>query len=235
MQGARGWPAAVTRVTLAAFPTKRSRMLLSHPSQAPDETLVAELRDYPEWHRGRRRYAIWMAPVHCPALLAYLCELQARLGDLLHATERQAHLTLFVCGFEQPQARADDDFTAAQLRRQIDALARLRSPAGTLELGAPDSFASAAFVPVIDRHGLLQRWRAALAQGGREVRQAAYVPHITLGLYKRRIGAGELRQRLAELPAAPHSQLQIDELHFATYASDALFGRLDTQRRIPLG
>ncbi len=210
-------------------------MLLSHPTQAPDATLVTDVRDYPDWHRGRQRYAIWMVPICCPALLSHIHALQTQLGDLLHATRRQAHLTLFVCGFEQAHALVNDDFTPEQLRQQIEHLGQLRSPACTLEIGPPDSFASAAFLPVVDHAGHLQRWRSALAQSCWEVRQAAYVPHITLGLYKRRIGAEELRQRLKELPALADPQLKVEELRYATYDSRDLFGRLETQQRILLG
>lgn len=210
-------------------------MLLSHPTQAPDATLITDLRDYPEWHRGRQRYALWMVPIGCPALLSHIHVLQTQLGDLLHATRRQAHLTLFVCGFEQAQAVANDDFTPEQLRQQIEHLGQLRSPPCALEIGPPDSFASAAFLPVVDHAGNLQRWRTALGQSCREVRQSAYVPHITLGLYKRRIGAAELRERLQQLPALANPQLEVEELHYATYDSRDLFGRLDTQRCIPLG
>jgi 2'-5' RNA ligase len=210
-------------------------MLLSHPTQAPDATLVTDIRDYPEWHQGRLRYAVWIVPINCPALLSHIHTLQTQLSDLLHATRRQPHLTLFVCGFEQTQAVADDDFTPEQLRQQMEGLGQVQSPPCTLEIGPPDSFASAAFLPVFDDRGHLQRWRTALGQSCREVRQSAYVPHITLGLYKRRIGADELRQRLAQLPVPANSQLNIEELHYATYESRDLFGPLDTQRRIPLG
>ncbi len=210
-------------------------MLFSHPTQAPDATLVTDIRDYPEWHQGRLRYAVWMVPITSPALLSHIHSLQTQLGDLLHATRRQAHLTLFVCGFEQSRAVANDDFTPEHLRRQIEHLGQLRSPTCTLEIGPPDSFASAAFLPVLDQEGHLQRWRATLAQNCREVRQSAYVPHITLGLYKRRVGADELRQRLAQLPVLADSRLKVAELHYATYEGRDLFGPLDTQRIISLG
>ncbi|MBF0675866.1 2'-5' RNA ligase family protein [Pseudomonas sp.] len=210
-------------------------MLLSHPTQAPDATLVTDIRDYPEWHQGRLRYAVWIVPINCPALLSHIHTLQTQLSDLLHATRRQAHLTLFVCGFEQAHAVANDDFTPGQLRQQLEHLGQLRSPTCALQIGPADSFASAAFLPVHDQGGHLQRWRSALAQSCREVRQAAYVPHITLGLYKRQVSADELRQRLQQLPALADPQLTVEQLHYATYDSRDLFGRLETQRRIVLG
>ena len=35
-------------------------MLFSDPANSPAETLVTELRDYPQWHRGRQRYGVWV-------------------------------------------------------------------------------------------------------------------------------------------------------------------------------
>lgn len=198
------------------------------------QTLPAELRDYPEWHRGRPRYGIWMIPVRQPALLSYITELQSQLADLLHPPgARQAHLTLFVCGFAQPAERFDDDFTPQRLQAQIKQLRRSAGPACTLPLGAPDSFASAAFLPVGDPEGRLARWRAILGSASEEIRQADYVPHITLGLYRRQIDAQTLRQRLAELPATELT-LEVDELHYASYESGAQFGALHSEYRVAL-
>jgi hypothetical protein len=192
-------------------------MLFSNLQASPTETLVAELRDYPEWRRGRERYGVWIAPVEQPALLAYIEEARHRLGDLLHpCPDRQPHLTVFVCGFHQPTAVHDDDFPPDRLQRQIAWLeADIGTPCG-LPLASPDSFATAAFIPVDDPEGRLAQWRTLLGQASPEVRQAPYVPHITLGLYRRRIGADALRQRLAEMEA-PTVTLAISELHYVTY------------------
>src|SRR5690606_22906265 len=155
-------------------------------------------------------------------------------ADLLHPPgARQAHLTLFVCGFAQPAERFDDDFTPQRLQAQIEQLRRSAGPACELPLGAPDSFASAAFLPVGDPEGRLARWRAILGSASEEIRQADYVPHITLGLYRRQIDAQTLRQRLAELPA-PTLDLIVDELHYASYESREQFGALHSEHRVAL-
>ncbi|PWK87772.1 2'-5' RNA ligase family protein [Fulvimonas soli] len=209
-------------------------MLFSDRANGPAETIVAELRDYPEWRRGRTRYGIWMIPVEEPALLAYLRDARRRLADLLHpCPRRQPHLTLFVCGFESAARVADDDFTPAQLRRQIDLLGRDDGAAGALPLGRPDSFASAAFVPVGDPEGRLAGWRARLARAAREVRRAPYVPHITLGLYRRRVDAATVRARLAGLEAPP-VPLPVGELHYATYEARVPQGALSSRCRLRL-
>ena len=92
-------------------------MLLSDTGVSFAETTVAQLRDYPEWHRGRCRYAIWMIPINCPKVLACIDQVTASLADLLHPSRRQPHITLFVCGFEGESVSHDDDFTPAQLQR----------------------------------------------------------------------------------------------------------------------
>ena len=209
-------------------------MLISDLKNGPSETLIAELRDYPEWHRQRQRYGVWVIPVNDPALLDYIEAARRRLADLLHsAQQRQPHLTLFVCGFEQPEHVADDDFSPAQLHDQIESLQGLRGATCPLPLGAPDSFASAAFIPVIDLSGQMTQWRCALEVAAKEIRQASYVPHITLGLYKRKATAEEVRERLREIDA-PSMSLRVSQLHYATYDARLHFGPLETQHIVSL-
>ena len=208
-------------------------MLFSDPIGGPAETLVADLRDYPEWHRGRRRYGIWMLPVDDPALLDYIDAARAQLADLIHPSpRRQAHVTIYVCGFHGAGDH-DDDFPPHRLDRQV---ALLEAHAGTgcaLPLAPLDSFASAAFIPVGDPMGRLARWREVLAEGSREIRQAPYVAHITLGLYRQCVPAEVIRQRLGAV-AAPPSWLRATELRYATYQAQDHFGPLRCVRRVAL-
>jgi 2'-5' RNA ligase len=221
-------------VTLAKLAATIEGMLFSDPLASPVETLVAELRDYPEWHRGRERYGVWIAPVEQPGLLAYIDQVRHRLGDLLHPSpQRQPHLTVFVCGFHQVHIVHDDDFPPDRLQRQITGLQPAIGAPCTLPLASPDSFASAAFIPVGDPEGRLAQWRTLLGHAHREVRQATYVPHITLGLYRRRIGADELRQRLAAIEA-PRVALSIHQLHYVTYDARSQLGPLHSQHCLTL-
>lgn len=210
-------------------------MLLSQAQTGPTHTLPCELRDYPQWHRGRQRYAVWSIPVDCPAVLARMQAARELLGDWLHpADQRQAHITLFVCGFIASQRQHSDDFTAPQLERQSQALAQLRPRAFSLQIGGLDSFASAAFLQVTDARQQLPLLRRQLAGATREIRQAPYHPHLTLGLYRQRIAAAAWRERataLAELPPLP---LAVKELHYCSYQAQQLFGPLRVERRLPL-
>ncbi|WP_165418440.1 2'-5' RNA ligase family protein [Dyella amyloliquefaciens] len=206
-------------------------MLFSDPDTGPAETLVAELRDYPEWHRGRERYGVWILPVVQPELLDYVAYARESLADLLHPSpHRQPHMTVFVCGFHQARKRADDDFSRNLLRRQLLQLSGHAGRRMTLPLARLDSFASAAFIPVDDRDGRIARWRALLGDISDEVRQSTYVPHITLGLYRRKVDAHTIRQRLAAL-AIPPASLEASELQYVTYAARDQLGPLRVHRR----
>jgi len=209
-------------------------MLFSDLHAGPAETLVAELRDYPEWHRGRERYGVWVVPIDDAALMGYIEQARHQLADLLHSSPlRQPHLTVFVCGFHQQQRVADDDFPTERLQQQLRLLRRDAGACCSLPLSAPDSFASAAFIPVGDPQGRLARWRELLGQVTTEVRQSPYVPHITLGLYRHKVSAAVVRERLGTIKA-PTRSLSITQLHYVTYDTRSQFGRLQSHHRLTL-
>lgn len=213
----------------------RLKMLLSDVGDGFAETVAAELRDYPEWHRGRARYGVWIVPVNEPALLDYIETVRLRLADLLHPVgERQPHLTVFVCGFEQAERVLNDDFSPAQLQAQIASLRKVSGEPCVLPLMPPDSFATAAFIPVGDPQGSLVMWRRALAADAREVRQAAYIPHITLGLYRKGVVAPYLRERLQAIEAPPRP-LRVRCLRYVTYDARRQLGPLQSQYELALG
>ena len=208
-------------------------MLFSDPVAGPHETLIAKLRDYPEWHRGRGRYGVWVAPVDDPVLLGFIHDAREQLADLIHPSpRRQPHLTVFVCGFHG-EGRHDDDFPLSRLDHQTALLEALGGEACELPLAALDSFAGAAFIPVGDPMGRLAHWRQTLEVGSQEVRQSPYVAHITLGLYRQCVSAAVLRQRLVAV-APPSASLKVRELHYVTYDARDQFGPLDCARRITL-
>lgn len=208
-------------------------MLFSDPLAGPADTLVADLRDYPEWHRGRGRYGVWVIPVRDAALLGYIEAARAQLGDLIHPSpRRQPHLTLFVCGFPG-EGPLDDDFPARRLQQQLASLEACAGIACRLPLARVDSFASAAFVPVGDPMARLAGWRRVLGKSGHEIRQAPYVPHLTLGLYRQRVPAATVRQRLAAIDAPPPS-MAVDELQYVTFDARDQLGPLHVVHRVML-
>lgn len=206
-------------------------MLFSDPLGEPRETVVTTWRDYPEWHRGRARYGVWIVPVTDPALLDYVRQARKSLADVLHPTlHRQPHLTVFVCGFHGAGPR-DDDFPEQRLAQQLALLTRDAGLPCTLPLSRPDSFATAAFIPVGDPQCRLRQWRGLLQQASAEIRQSDYVPHITLGLYRQCVPADELRERLVAMPS-PGVSLRVEELRYVTYDAREQLGRLTDVHRL---
>jgi len=170
----------------------------SDARHAPPQTLACELRDYPEWHRGRARYGVWTLPVECPRILSRFERARAQLSEWLHDDyRRQAHITLFVCGFPAEQPRFDDDFPLERLAAQQQALRELGAAPFELQIGGLDSFASAPFLTVSDPDQRLAALRAALGKHSTEIRQSPYHAHLTVGLYVRAVPCAQMRQRLA--------------------------------------
>ena len=193
---------------------------------AAGRTLPQEDRDYPEWHQGRTHYGVWLIDADVHAVRERITQAQAHLAPLLVHHQRQPHITLFVCGFMADVVAHGDDFTPAMLAAQQAALQALQPVAFTLHIGAIDSFDSAVFLRAGDPDNGLERLRHALGQGAREVRQSAYVPHLTVGLYR---GAFDKQQVSAQLqsfvPDAP-IPLRVERIHFARYEARVLGGPL---------
>lgn len=210
-------------------------MRFSAAGHAPPQTLACELRDYPEWHRGRTRYAVWMLSVECPQILARLQRAQQHLGDWLHqGYRRQAHITLFVCGFPVEQARFEDDFPLERLAAQQQAVLELGIAPFELHIGGLDSFASAPFLTVNDPNQHLVALRAALGKHSAEIRQSPYHAHLTVGLYARALPCAQISQSLAAFADRDPLPLTVEALHYSTYAAEELFGPLCMERRLAL-
>lgn len=209
-------------------------MRLLDPRHAPDATLPCKLRDHPEWHLGRERYCLWSIPVECPRVLARLDAARLLLGDWLHPPSlRQAHITLFVCGFPCAEPRHDDDIATTRLDAQRDALEVLRMAPFELSIGGLDSFASAAFLTV-GEDARLDQLRQALGRLATEVRQAPYVPHLTVGLYRMAANTAEWRRRAAALGGCPPLALPVRELQLVSYAAAEPQGQLRIEARVAL-
>lgn len=193
---------------------------------AAGHTLPQEDRDYPEWHLGRTHYGVWLIDADTSAVRERITQAQAHLAPLLVHHQRQPHITLFVCGFMADVVAHGDDFTPAMLAAQQAALQALQQEPFTLQIGAIDSFDSAVFLRVGDPDNGLAPLRHALGQGTREIRQSAYVPHLTVGLYS---GAFDTQAVVGQLQSfAPHTPipLRVERVHFARYEARVLGGPL---------
>jgi 2'-5' RNA ligase len=151
------------------------------------------------WRRGRERYAVWALRVLDPTVIARMSAVAARLGDgIVPVASKDAHVTAWVCGFPAARPMLDDDVADAVLDAQRLVVSKLRPP--RLTVGGPNAFATCAFLEVHDPRGELAALRAALAApGAREVRFAAYQPHVTVGRFADTRPAAPIARALAAL------------------------------------
>lgn len=208
-------------------------MIRTHFTRSP-RTVPLEDRDYPEWRRGRERYGIWMVDADIAPVRERVALVRRELAGLLTGHQRNAHITLFICGFISEQAVLDDDFDRAMLERQRAALIAAQLPAFSLDIGGIDSFDSAVFLKVRDPASALAALREVLASAQPEVCPGRYTPHLTAGLYGGSFAKREVRRQLATLPPLPPLSLPVHEIAFAGYFARELDGPLETIERIPL-
>ena len=192
-------------------------------------------QDYPEWHKGRQRYAVWYLEIQQPEVLAYLEQLRRQFSGLLFAPNtRQFHITLFVCGFLHQHKRYDDDFTYQQFNAQLQQLQLLNLAPFKLKTGKINSFESALFIEIEDSEQALQQIRQQLSPCSGEIAPLSYCPHITLGLYSHAFNSGEVFRRADEIQQRSF-ELEIRQLTFGTYAAQQLQGPLLAYQQFNLG
>jgi hypothetical protein len=183
-----------------------------------------------DWARGRARYALWALRVSAPAVLRRMGAVAERLsGAIVPVPPADAHVTVWVCGFPAAASALDDDVAEELLAAQRAAVANLGRP--RLVVGAPNAFATCAFLEVHDPHGDLAVLRAALAvPGAREVRFAGYRPHVTVGRFPDTRPAAPLAAVLAPLRSGEHAApLALDDAVLELIELDARApGRLFT-------
>ena len=205
------------------------------PYSSPLFTIPCELRDYPEWHDGRQMYCVWTLPVRDRLVLERLQAAQQHLSPWLHQDyRRQAHITLFVCGFDALVQHRDDDFTRQAQQLQCEALEMLAQASFSLQIGGLDSFASAPYLQVSDPEGVLAVLRERLETISSEVRQAEYVPHLTVGLFQQALSWSQLQARISSFNRAESLTLRVSELELSCYRASELFGPLARIASVPL-
>lgn len=157
------------------------------------------------WRRGRERYALWALRVVDPVVIGRMAAVATRLaGAIVPVAAAQAHVTTWICGFPSAAPALDDDVADAIIAAQRRAVANLPCP--RLIVGAPNAFATCAFLEVHDPHGDLAALRAALTvPGANEVRFAPYQPHVTVGRFGDTRPAAPIVRVLAGLRDGEHA------------------------------
>ena len=186
------------------------------------------------WHRGRRRYAVWVVRVGGDALRARL----AALGDVLapHGVRpfQDPHVTVFVAGFPAPAPAHDDDLADHVLRAQVAALAAAPGPL-RLTVGPLTAFLSCPVLEVADSHGDLARIRAPLQALHPELRYAPYRPHVTVGTFADTRPTGPIAAAIAPFRDLPPIVLAPDAVELVTFDADEVGGHLTTVARVAMG
>ena len=199
-----------------------------------DFTIPSEHRDFVEWHRGRRHYAVWALDLDLPEINSVVEGSQCALQDLLlPGYRRQAHVTLGLCGFPCTESRAADDYSLAAWREQLERLGGTSIASFSLEISAPHSFASAPYLTVRDTDGGLAALRRCL-HPQTALADDDYVPHLTLGLYRSAWPAAKVWQRLAQLDVKPR-ELELSRVHLMFYESRVIGGPLSSAGYFDLG
>lgn len=184
-------------------------------------------RDFVEWHRGRPHYLLWALELDREPVRTRLAAAQQHLRALLlPGYERQAHITLSLCGFPARQPAAADEFGRTLLERQLQALDALPTRSFSLQIGALDSFSSAPFLTIEAEDGWTERLHRCLELSPVPGADTPFRAHLTVGLYAGCWPLDAVRRQLERFDPGPALQLPVDKLHLLAYDSAAIGGPL---------
>lgn len=190
----------------------------------PVLTLPSEQKDFVDWRRGRRYFALWAIDLDGPLLRQASADIRDALDDYwLPGYVRQPHLTVGLCGFPAAIAGQADDYGFADFAAQCQALIAAAPARFDVEIGAPDSFVSAAYFSVRDLAGGLDKLRRIL---GSEAEEAGFVPHVTFALYRSALPfSAVLAELQAGNPLAP-CRLSVSKVAWMVYEAAVIGGPL---------
>jgi 2'-5' RNA ligase len=194
-----------------------------------ERTLCNVRRDFTEWHRSRKRYALWALNLHGADIDQRMRDAQAHLADyLLDGYQRQPHITLSLCGFPSASPALPDDFGAETLLAQLSALRQLRPAPFDIAIGDLDSFSSVPYLQVqADKHPLMAL-RQCLASPAAQTPQAPYTAHVTVGLYGGVWPMAALRAQFKSFGLRSALARQITGISLVSYTAADIGGPLQT-------
>ena len=198
------------------------------------ETIPSPIHDFPEWHRGRQDYSVWLIELGNTEVSQKIAAAREHLsGFLIKPYQRQPHITVYVCGFVADTPRYGDDYSGEQLEQHAHLLRAGAIKPFTVEIGGLSSFASAPFLEVADLEGGINRVRSLLSATRQEIGRSAYTPHITIGLYAGVFPGSVVVERVSSFPKDP-CKLTIDRITFATYQAREIGGALTGRYEVAL-
>ena len=196
-------------------------MLHQNPTTVPSIT-----QDYPEWHRGRKDYALWLIELGNEEIHKKVHAAREHLAEfLLKPYQRQPHITLFVCGFLADTPRFKDDYGREELRVHTQLLNDSKVKPFSIEIGKLNSFASAPFLEVDDSEGGIHRVRSLLSNAAKEIGRSAFMPHLTVGLYSGTFSSTVVGRRISTFSSEP-VRFKVERITFASYQAQEIAGPL---------
>lgn len=203
--------------------------------QAP-LTVANVCRDFPEWHLGRQRYALWALDLDQAAIRACVAAARAHLAPwLLPNYDRQPHVTLSLCGFPGPGQIRADDYPPQRFQAQLQALTAASLVPFDVELGPLASFTSAPFLQIHDCDGGIARLRQLLHGENPLDNAGHYLPHLTVGLYDQAYATEEVASALEQFQPTGPGRLRIERLSLMSYQASVIAGPLARDFDFQLG
>ena len=190
-------------------------------------TPPTEKRDYVEWHRGRKEYAVWTIGIQSQSVQSRFDAARGHMAEFLFEPyRRQPHVTLFVCGFLTEIKRFQDDYTVEELERCIRELKEAKPAPFEIKIGGINSFGAAPFLEVFDVSGGIERIRNVLSGTRSEIREGDYIPHLTLGLYSDHFNTKMVADTMSSF--CPDSLIthSVDEISLTAYSARKIAGPL---------
>ena len=190
-------------------------------------TVASIQRDFVDWRKGRRRYAVWAVDLDIPKLCAASTRMRQHLeGYLLPHYGRKPHITVCICGFPGSDKGLDDDYSPARFKSHITSLESARLRPFSITIGRPETFTTAAYFAVRDQEAGIARIRQALGSDGPGEKDFSYVPHVTFGLYRAQFSVIEVLQRMRSCPDLMSTRVMVGKLVLMTYEASEIAGLL---------
>lgn len=200
-----------------------------------EKTLATQNRDYREWHKGRKKFAVWTIEIRNARVWSRFDAANNCLEKWLFAPyQRQAHITLLVCGFLTHSPQLDDDYGIQSLQRHLQNLQQARIAPFEIQIGGLNSFAAAPFLEVFDVRGGLGQIREVLGSSRCEIRARRYVPHLTIGLYAGAYPVGQVAEKISEFPEKSRMTCWVDNITLSTYSAFEIAGPLFSEYKVQL-
>lgn len=188
------------------------------------------------WHKGRKRYAVWVVRVQVPEVVQRVEKVGSTLAQWLFPQRpKDLHITLGIAGFPTTKCSYDDDVDEASIRLAALQLSELNLPLPLrFCVHGACAFLSAPFLAVSGHANTFERLRGIVDLPGRSLTMNDYVPHVTIGrwngVHPTKVLADVL-ERFVDLPAIAVNAKAVELVEFAT---DDPFATLVTRITIPL-